>query len=465
MKIVILGAGAYDLAPALLDDLFVQTHTVCDLWLVDRSLDVAELTARAAQALAKAAAIPARFFYTANAAKALAGADYVLWCRDPLSPEAFARDLKALDDIGLGKQMRPFGGIGGALATLREGGLLMDLCELMQRECPQAVLVVASGPVARLCEVAQRFGGIRALGLSRAPYDAAQRLRALLGASMTPQVVCAGTSCFSWVLAAKLDGRDALVDAKRRLLQDAADSRAREKKHAEEASKAQAEPAKDLRLSFDEMLGAHKEGKQSDFVSAQYVDWYDAMPATGAEWQMLRDTPESPRLSALPQAFGEAGQELRLRRLASIAVHGPAHPEGRAAFEAMLQTSGPLRPMQLVHALSGRAPALCVPGLVRPCDGSIPCVADGRFIEAPAVVAQEGISARPMPAFPMALEELLDRVTQANLLYAQAAAYGDRVALREALEADPATDGIDLLYALDTVDDMIEQSRDALTRF
>ena len=27
MKIVILGAGAYELAPALLDDLFVQTHT------------------------------------------------------------------------------------------------------------------------------------------------------------------------------------------------------------------------------------------------------------------------------------------------------------------------------------------------------------------------------------------------------------------------------------------------------
>ena len=463
MKIVILGAGAYDLAPALLDDLFVQTHTVCDLWLVDRSLDVAELTARAAQALAKAAAIPARFFYTANAAKALTGADYVLWCRDSLSPEAFAGDLKALDDIGLGKQMRPFGGIGGALATLREGGLLMDLCELMQRECPQAVLVVASGPVARLCEVAQRFGGIRALGLSRAPYDAAKRLRALLGVHHAPEVLCAGTSCFSWVLAATLDGRDALEDAKRRLLQDAAEARAREKKRAEEAAKAQ--QAKDRRLSFDEMLRAPKEEQRADFVSAQYVDWYDAVPATGAEWQMLRDTPQSPRLSALPQAFGEADQELRLRHLASLAVHGPVHPEGRAAFGAMLQTAGPLRPMQLVHALSGRAPALCVPGLVRPCDGSIPCVADGRFIEAPATVTQEGISAQPMPAFPMALEELLDRVTQANLLYAQAAACGDRVALREALEADPATDGIDLLYALDTVDGMIEQSRDTLTRF
>ena len=465
MKIVILGAGAYELAPALLDDLFVQNHTVCDLWLVDRSLDVAELTARAAQALAKAAAVPARFFYTANARKALAGADYVLWCRDPLSPDAFARDLKTLDDIGLGKQMRPFGGIGGALSTLREGGLLMDLCEQMQQQCPDALLLVASGPVARLCEVAQRFGGIRALGLSRAPYNAAARLGGLLHSGSAPDVICAGTSCFSWVLSAMVDGTDKLEDAKQRLLQDASDARAREKKQAEASPKQQEAQSKDERLSFDELLRAPKEEARADLISAQYVDWYDAVPATGAEWQMLQDTPESPRLAAPPQTYGEADQELRLRHLASLAVHGLQNADGRAAYEAMLRTCGPLRPAQLVHALSGRVPALYVPGLVRPCDGSIPCVADGRFIEVPAVVSKEGVSTQPMPPFPMALEELLDRVTEANLLYAQAAACGDRVALREALEADPATDGIDLLYALDTVDEMIEQSRDTLTRF
>lgn len=115
MKIVILGAGAYELAPALLDDLFVQYQTVCDLWVVDDSLDTAELTARAAQSLARAAALPARVFYTANPRKALPDADYVLWCREAPDAADFARDLAALDAIGLGKQARPFGGIGGAM--------------------------------------------------------------------------------------------------------------------------------------------------------------------------------------------------------------------------------------------------------------------------------------------------------------------------------------------------------------
>lgn len=465
MKIVILGAGAYELAPALLDDLFVQTHTVCDLWLVDDSLDVAELTARAAQALAKAAAVPARFFYTANPRKALSGADYVLWCRDARDPQAFLRDQKALDAIGLGKQARPLGGIAGAMNALREGGRLMDLCEQMQRECPEAVLIVASGPVARLCEVAQRFGGIRALGLSPAPYEAAARFQALLGAKDAPEVVAAGTEGFSWALSVQTDGVQRLEDVKQRLLLDAAAFREREKERRQQEAERQQAKEQDARLSFDDLLKAPAKEERPDLISAQYVDWYDAVPATGGEWQLLQDTPESPRLTALPLPYGEADQELRLRRLAALAVHGPLKEEGRSAFAAMLRTGGPLRPMRLVHALSGRTDALYVPGLVRPCDGSIPCVADGRFIQVPAAVSESGVLTEPMPPFPLALEELLDRVTEANLLYAQAAACGDRVALREALEADPATDGIDLLYALDTVDDLIEQNSDTLTRF
>ena len=119
--------------------------------------------------------------------------------------------------------------------------------------------------------------------------------------------------------------------------------------------------------------------------------------------------------------------------------------------------------MRLVHALSGRVPALYEPGLIRPNDGAVACVPDGRFVLLPSVVSGPQLSAQPLPPFPMALEELLDRLTEANLLYAQAAAFGDRIALREALEADPALAGVDLLYALDTVDDMVAAS--ALPRF
>ena len=465
MKIVILGAGAYELAPALLDDLFVQYQTVCDLWIVDDSLDTAELTARAAQSLARAAALPARVFYTANPRKALPDADYVLWCHEAPDAADFARDLAALDAIGLGKQARPFGGIGGAMTTLREGGALADVCEEMTRVCPQAALIVCSGPVARLCELAQRSFGVRALGLCRAPYDAAKRCQDLLGLQDAPETPCAGTWGFAWALGCTSGGRDCLDQVKERLLQDAAQQRVRDRERAAEEAKAAdaAKPDADVRGSLSGLLQPQVKETRADLLSAQYVDWYDALPASGLEWQMMQDTPESPRLTQLPGVPGEADCELRLRHLASLAVHGPLKAEGRAALEAMRASAGPLRPMRLVHALSGRVPALYEPGLIRPNDGAISCVPDGRFVLLPSVVSGPQLSAQPLPPFPMALEELLDRVTEANLLYAQAAAFGDRIALREALEADPALAGVDLLYALDTVDDMVAAS--ALPRF
>ena len=64
LKIVLAGAGAYHFAPAILEDLFMGQKTPVEVWMVDSDLDMAELTARAAQSLARAFGTPARFYYT-----------------------------------------------------------------------------------------------------------------------------------------------------------------------------------------------------------------------------------------------------------------------------------------------------------------------------------------------------------------------------------------------------------------
>ena len=63
-KIVIAGAGAYFFAPAILEDLFVRFRMEAEYWMVDADLDMAELSARGAQALARAFGVQARFYYT-----------------------------------------------------------------------------------------------------------------------------------------------------------------------------------------------------------------------------------------------------------------------------------------------------------------------------------------------------------------------------------------------------------------
>ena len=64
---------------------------------------------------------------------------------------------------------------------------------------------------------------------------------------------------------------------------------------------------------------------------------------------------------------------------------------------------------------------------------------------------------------PEALAEILNEVDTANRLAAQAAA-GDRGALREYVETDPALAGLDRLYCMDVVDALIRMHADVLTR-
>ena len=61
-KIVIAGAGAYFFAPAILEDFFIRFRMEAEYWMVDADLDMAELSARGAQALARAFGVPVRYF-------------------------------------------------------------------------------------------------------------------------------------------------------------------------------------------------------------------------------------------------------------------------------------------------------------------------------------------------------------------------------------------------------------------
>ena len=81
-KIVIAGAGSYHFAPAIFEDLFVRWRTPVEVWMVDSDLDMAELSARGAQALARAFGCEARFYYTTQLSKATFSADAVIFCAD-----------------------------------------------------------------------------------------------------------------------------------------------------------------------------------------------------------------------------------------------------------------------------------------------------------------------------------------------------------------------------------------------
>ena len=85
------------------------------------------------------------------------------------------------------------------------------------------------------------------------------------------------------------------------------------------------------------------------------------------------------------------------------------------------------------------------------------------IIEAPLVL-KDGKAETPAIRVPEALADILSEVDNANRLAAKAA-FGDREALREYVETDPAMDGLDRLYCLDVVEALIKMHEDVLTRF
>lgn len=434
LKIVIAGAGAYHFAPAVLEDLFVRFRMPVELWLVDADVEMAELSARAAQALAQAFGVQARFYYTEQLHKAVPSADAVIVCSDFLDETAWRMDFEALDAVGLGKQARLRGGLGGAMQTLRTLDFISDLAEQMSEESESAPLILCESgysglPLARACECAQRFYGVRTLGISGVTEQTQKRLALYLGVREEDMsLTCAGLNGFAWV------------------------TQMRDVKRCEDL----------IPRCMKEMCEDSREE-----LSAQYIDWYGAIPAGErvTQYELLADTERSPRRTVPPSSgVGQADYEVRKRNLASLAMHGPMRSQGMQAWGQMRATGlKSVRPIEVLRALWGEGEAT-VKNLDMQCDGAIPGIAMGRFVEGPALIRASGVQGIAVE-MPIELEGVMEQLSLCNLLYAEAGATGSRTALREALEIDPAYAGIDLLYAEGVLAQMMEAQQDRLKRF
>ena len=431
-KIVIAGAGSYHFAPAILEDLFVRWRMPVEVWMVDSDLDMAELSARGAQALAKAFGAEARFYYTTQLSKATFSADAVIFCADFLDEESWKKDLAALDEVGLGKQVRLRGGIGGAMQTMRVLDFIADLATQMSEECPDAPLIICDSgfggiQLARACECAQRFCGVRTLGISGVTEQTKKRLSLYLDVKPEDmQITCAGLNNFAWVAEmTDKQGRDLIARCKKEMKEDSREE-----------------------------------------LSAQYIDWYDAIPAGERvmQYELLGDTELSPRKTVLLSGVGLADYELRKRNLALLTVHGPMTPKGAKAWGQIRQSGlQTVRPVQVLRALWGEDTCR-VDNLNMPCDGAIDGVAPGRFVECPAQIGPDGVRGIHTE-LPIELEDLMGQLSLCNMLYAEAAYSGSRATLREAMEIDPALAGVDLLYTEGVLSDMMEAQKDKLKRF
>lgn len=437
MKIALIGQDIPTLLPTLLTDLLFVGKQSADIALEEKNSAMQDVLQRYGNAVIRDAAnrhpgLTATLNVSGSRREVLSGADCVIYAGDCMAASRFKMDREALsgveeDDPGLTEQARVNGGIGGLMHTLRQGEMVLDLCEAMQAHCPHALVINLGQPVARTTLMFQRQG-FRSYGLGRTPMRGANGLDSLTRKlNCKPEdvrVTVAGLPGFAFLLN--------MTDAK---------------------------TGDDLLPILMDMAEEDNLGR----LTKRWLDWYGAI-AIGdvtdhAEWLPAQD-------DFIPDDEPEFGETVERRKerilwMNTVGDKGAEDKEGKMAQLLLLSKAVPIRPMQLALALL-RGDDCDIPAVTRRNDGELPQLAKSAMIEA-GLSIRNGQIVPHGTMMPAPLAEICGEIDETNHLAAQAAA-GDRVALRECIEIDPALAGLDRLYVQELVDKMIELHSDVLGR-
>lgn len=211
MKISMLGQDIPILLPSLMTDLLFAGHEAAVIAVHESNPAMADVLTKYMDALVRRSGLNAMVMVEGDREAVLKNADAVIYAGDLMPASRFRMDREALssdneDDPGLTNQARVNGGLGGLIHTLRAGQEVLDLCDIMEDACPDALVVTLGQPVARTTEIFLRRG-FHAFGLGRSPMRGANGFDTLckkLGRS-EKTVTCeiAGLTNFAWLVSMK----------------------------------------------------------------------------------------------------------------------------------------------------------------------------------------------------------------------------------------------------------------------
>ena len=432
MKFALIGQDIPMLLPTLLADLLFAGNEGADTAVYENNPAMQGVLQGYMDAIYQKRGLGGRALVSEDLPQVLEEADCVIYAGDCMPASRFRMDRDALagtseEDPGLSDQARVNGGLGGLMHALRGGNMVLDLCEEMTYACPDALVMNLAQPMGRICAVFAD-AGFRCYGLGPTPLRGANGLEGLCHAlhrkPATVTADIAGLPGFAFLLA----------------LGDAA-------------------TGADLLPAAEEIARKGDLGR----LARRWLDWYGALPM-GKVTDHAEFLPAQPDF--IPEAepsFGESVEQRkeRILHMNTIASKGADSREGMMAQLVLLSKAPAQRPVQLALALL-RGTDLRMAAVTRRNRGVLPQLENHAIIEA-ELTLRAGEDVSPARRVPEALADILRAVDETNRLVARAAA-GDRGALREAIETDPALDGLDRLYLQDVADKLIELHRDVLPR-
>ena len=150
--LAVIGAGSITFTPNLLRDMIHHPALGgSTMRLVDINEESLRIMKGLADRLNETLPEPWRIEAATDRREALPGADYVIISVDTARVDTWKNDLEIPNSLGARQVTAELGGPGGLFHSLRQIPLHIEIAEDCAERCPEAVLMVESNPLNRIC--------------------------------------------------------------------------------------------------------------------------------------------------------------------------------------------------------------------------------------------------------------------------------------------------------------------------
>jgi len=210
-KIVFIGAGSFGFTRNLVKDILtfplLEDATIS---LMDIDPERLDYIKRAVDRIVAEGNYPARVEATTDRVEALQGADAVICTILVGGVAVFRHDIEIPMKYGVDTNIGDTRGPSGVFRALRTIPVMLDICQDMERLCPDAILLNYTNPMAMLCRAMQRETNIKVSGLCHSVQGTAAMLARWIGAPRDEiTYVCAGINHQAWYVEYEWNGQDA----------------------------------------------------------------------------------------------------------------------------------------------------------------------------------------------------------------------------------------------------------------
>jgi len=413
-KLTFIGAGSIGFTRTLLSDILtVPALRDIEVSFTDINERNLEMVAALCQRDIEENGLQIKIHSTANRREALAGANYVINCIRAGMLEAFESDIDIPLKYGVDQCVGDTLCAGGIMYGQRGIPLVLDFCKDIREVCaPGVIMLNYSNPNAMLTWAANKYGGVKTIGLCHGVMGGHCQIAAALGLKTEEvDIICAGINHQTWYISVKHNGEDMIPKLLPAYLKDEGLSQTEK-----------------VRIDMLKNFGYYS--TESNGHLSEYVAWYRKRPDEVAKWIDLGCW-----------INGETGGYLRVCR------------EGRNWFEDdfpnwLKAPANQYIPENRSHEhgsyiIEGLETGRIYRGHFNVMNrGAITNLPDECVVEVPGYVDANGVNIPIVGDLPLGCAAVCSQSVWVQRLAVEAAVKGDITLLRQAMLMDPLTGAV-----------------------